>query len=73
MTMNIANVQITTALQGVTVRYLKACIEKVEEDYKEKAVLVEICLYMDCLRSKKATARWRRSFEEALAENVDDG
>lgn len=69
---SIANVQITTALQGITIMDLKAYVERVEADYKQKAVFVRICLYMDSVNSRKAAGVCRRAFEEVLAGSVDD-
>ena len=49
--------QITTALQGVTIRDFKTLIKTVEENYKEKAALIKICLYIDSLSLKKVAAK----------------
>lgn len=69
---SIANVQITTSLQGITIMDLKAYVEKVEADYKRKALLAKICVYMDSVNSRKAAGVCRRAFEEFLAGSADD-
>ena len=72
VTIRIAGARITTALHGITIRDVKAWIEKVEEDQKQKAVHARICLYIDSVRSKREAAHCIRAFERCLLGRAED-
>lgn len=72
MTIEIADIQHTTAFHSITIRDLKVWLNAVERDYKQKAELVRVCVCVDSISSKEEVALHRRAFEQLLAEDTED-
>jgi len=72
VTVSIAGARTTTALQGVTIRDVKAWIEQLEKGHKQKAAHVTICVYIDSVRSRREAVDCRKAFERYLSGKTED-